>query len=311
MNKFINIFLLLVLTGSTALSQQTFPGSFSRMGFGARGIGIGNAGIGLVHTTLGSYYNPASIAFTRVPLVEATYGFLSLDRSLNHLHFTTHIPPGAGFSLSVLNAGVTKIDGRDSNGRHTNFLSTSENLFTFAFASRFSDRISGGIAFKLYYYSLYEEMKSTTVGFDFGILYRYNESLSIGLSLKDINSKYKWDSSSLYGQSGRSTTDSFPLLLQAGGAYLTADKTLLIAFQGEYSRELDVSLKFGAEAYLTDNLSIRGGIERMNNLEENKPSLGFSLMYPVRNMLPSIHYTLIFEPYAPSSIHLLSVSLEF
>jgi hypothetical protein len=311
MKYLIIVILFLSITGNVASARSTYPGAFSRMGFGPRGTGLGNAAVGISNTNLGSYYNPATIAFTRLPLIEAAYGFLSLDRSLNYFHFTTHIPPGAGFSLSVINAGVSKIDGRNRDGVHTGYYSTSENLFTFAFATQFTERFSGGIAFKLYYHRLFEEMQSTTVGFDLGLLYRVNGSISIGASVKDLNSKYKWDSSPLYEQSGRSTTDSFPLLVQVGGAYLTTDKTLLIAVQTEYSKELNLSVKFGAEAYLTENITLRGGIERLNDLEATKPSLGFSVTYPLRTMVPSFHYTIIFEPYAPSGIHLLGIGLEF
>ncbi len=314
MNRIIYLLLLPLIAlhlASDLYGQDTAPGAFSRMGFGARGIGFGNAAIAVPWVNHGSYYNPASIAFVVIPKVEATLGVLSLDRRLNYLHFTTRIPPSAGFSISAINAGVSRIDGRNRDGVHTEFLSTSENLFMFAFASQFSPRFSGGLAFKLYYYNLHEGMSSTTLGFDVGLLYRYNESFSFGLSIKDIKSQYKWDSSGLYEQSGRSTTDSFPLMVQAGIAYLSSDKTLLLGIQGEYSKELDLIVRLGAEAYLTEHLTLRGGIDRFHEMNTTKPALGLSIMYPLKNMLPSINYTLVFEPYAPASMHLIGVGVEF
>ncbi len=294
-----------------ANNNGAYPGSFSRMGFGARGMAMGNAVNAVTLGAMGSYYNPATIAFTDVPTFDASMGLLSLDRSLNFLHFTTHIPPSAGFSVSVINAGVSDIDGRNRDGVHTGYLSTSENLFSFGFGLQFSDRFAGGIAFKLFYFNLYDDMSSTTVGLDLGVIYKVDNRITLSANIKDINSKYKWDSTPLYEQQGRSTTDDFPLLYQIGGSYLSEDKTLLVSIQGEYSDAYNFILRAGVEAYMTENIILRGGIEDLTNDELNKPSLGIGIRYPVRDWLPSFNYTLVFEPNAPSNFHVLSVGIEF
>ncbi len=295
----------------SADNNGAYPGAFSRMGFGARGIAMGNAVNAVTLGAVGSYYNPATIAFTEVPTFDASMGLLSLDRSLNFLHFTTHIPPSAGFSVSVINAGVSDIDGRNRDGVHTGYLSTSENLFSFGFGIQFNKRFAAGIAFKLFYFNLYDDMSSTTVGLDMGLLYKLNNQITLAANIKDINSKYKWDSTPLYEQRGRTTTDDFPLLYQIGGSYLSQDETLLISMQGEYSGAYNFILRAGVEAYMTENIILRGGIEDMTNDEENKPSLGIGIRYPVGDWLPSFNYTLVFEPNAPSSYHVFSVGIEF
>ena len=43
------------------------------------------------------------------------------------------------------------------------------------------------------------------------MLYAVNEEWAFGLIVGDINSKYKWDTSSLYGQDGNTTIEHFPL----------------------------------------------------------------------------------------------------
>jgi hypothetical protein len=297
--------------GARAGETSSWVGAFSRMGFGTRGMAMGNAGNAVIHGTLGSYYNPASVAFTSAPTLEASMGMLSLDRSLNFLHFTTRIPPGAGVSVSVINSGVSNIDGRNRDGRHTTMLSTSENIFSFAFGLRFSERLAGGLAFKLLYFDLYEDMSSTTIGIDFGLVYQANRNLTLGVNVKDVNSKYEWDSTPLYGQQGRRTTDTFPILYQFGGAYLTNDRTLLVSVQSEYSKEFDFIFRAGVEAYLTENIILRGGIDNLFESEISKPSLGIGIRYPVNGWTPSFNYALVFEPFAPSSLHIISVGIEF
>jgi len=55
----------LFLFSSLGIAQPTFselavqPGSFSRIGFGARGIAMGNAMSAVIEGELVSYYNPA------------------------------------------------------------------------------------------------------------------------------------------------------------------------------------------------------------------------------------------------------------
>ncbi|MFH1195318.1 MAG: hypothetical protein V1720_06375, partial [bacterium] len=92
MKKF--IFILLVVSVSSVLAQPEFsnisgmPGAFSRMGFGARGIGMGNALSAVIDGNLVAYYNPAVGAFQQGNSFQTSYSFLSLDRSLNYLSFT-------------------------------------------------------------------------------------------------------------------------------------------------------------------------------------------------------------------------------
>jgi hypothetical protein len=302
------------LVASTSVSAQSGNspiGAFGRMGFGPRGIALGNAANAILIGSFGSYYNPATIAFAKRPVFEASHGILSLDRSMNFAHFTTHIPPAAGFSVSIMNAGVSDIDARNRDGIHTGYLSTSENLFAFAFGLQFTERIAAGLAFKLYYYDLYQDVTSTTLGFDLGIIYRYSSAITFAGNIRDINGKYKWDTTDLYGESGRTTTDAFPVVYQLGGSYLSRDNTMLISMQGEYSKELDFVLRAGIEAYLNEYFVLRGGIDNITDPDMNKPSIGIGITYPVRNWLPSFNYSLVFEPNAPSNFHVLSVGIEF
>ena len=48
------------------------------------------------------------------------------------------------------------------------------------------------------------------------VLYKINDQFNISLVITDINSKYKWDSSPVYGQDGTSPTDNFPNLRKIG-----------------------------------------------------------------------------------------------
>jgi hypothetical protein len=282
-----------------------------RMGFGARGIAMGNAMTAVITGDLSSYYNPANVAFEAVPTAAAAYGLLSLDRRLNYLSYTQSLKPNAGFSLSIINAGVGEIDGRDRDGIHTDTYSTSENAFMFTFGLKPNPRFALGVTAKILYYALFEGMKSTTAAIDLGAIYIVSEEFTIGAVLQDINAKYKWDTSPLYGLNGNSTVDRFPLRTRFGISWMPEKYPLILSGEMEAIGSA-AFLRIGSEFELYEGIHIRGGIDQMslNNSLPVKPALGLSFQTKLAGMTPSFQYTYAFEPYSPSGIHILSLSVR-
>jgi len=290
------------------------PGAFSRLGFGARGMGMGNAQTAVITGDLVGYYNPAVIPFAEFRYGAATYGVLSLDRILNFISYTQAVKPSAGISAGIINSGVSDIDGRDSDGEHTEMLSTSENQVFLSFANRFPAGFSVGIAIKLLYHKLYTDVTTTTVGIDFGAVMPIGESVTVGAAVRDVNSKYKWDTSTLYGQSGNSTADAFPILYSLGGSYKLPDSLGLVAVDIEASDRETLVARFGLEAPLIPELSVRAGVDRIDLKEKGngvKPTFGFSARKSLSGWTPAVHYAFIVEPFSSSGMHIISLSVIF
>ncbi len=290
------------------------PGAFSRMGFGARGAGMGNAMSAVITGDLVSYYNPALLPWTSQRQVSASYGILSLDRTLNFVNFTAPVRPSAGVSVGLINAGVSNIDGRDGDGRQTGMLRTSENLVFLGFGNRFPGGFAIGLNVKLMYYHLYTDVSSTTVGLDAGALVPIGNNLTVSATVRDINGKYKWDTSTLYGQQGKTSEDAFPLLYTVGAAYSLPDTLALVAAEIEMSNQKTVIARFGIEVPLVRELSVRGGIDRVDLKEKGngvRPSVGFSAAKQLDGWAPSVTYAYVIEPFAPKGMHLVSVSVTF
>lgn len=307
---------------------STKPGAFSRMGFGARGIGMGNAMSAVTTGNLVSYYNPALSPFQENNSFQTGYSILSLDRSLNFLSFTRKFDfystknssddnkPSrtAGISVGIINSGVSGIDGRDNNGLPTGELSTSENQFFLSVANRFSEKFSMGISVKFYYYKLYEEITSNALGLDIGALYKVNNYWNISLMLSDINSKYEWDTSPIYGQQGLATKDEFPLMKKVGVSYFNPDIKLLTALEFENSNAGTNIIRVGAEYNIFENLFLRGGIDQLNlsNTDSGlKPSLGFSYSKAFGEWIVGIDYAFMIEQYSSSDRHIIGINLQF
>lgn len=293
-------------------SSDHLPGAPFRMGFGARGMAMGNAMTSIIQGDIQAYYNPALVPFQSTPTGVAAYGVLSLDRRLNFLSYTQSLKPNAGLSLSIINSGVSDIDGRDRDGNHTDMLSTSENSFMFSFGLRPVPKFSFGVTIKVFYYNLFENMKSTTASFDLGTLYLLNDEITLAAVIQDINAKYKWDSSPLYGINGNSSIERFPLRKRIGISWSPVQYSGIVS--GEF--ELIGSASFfrlGTEFKIYEGVNIRGGIDEiaLNTNIPAKPSLGIALQRKISNWTPTFHYTYVFEPYSPSGIHILSFSLRF
>jgi len=312
--------ILFILLVEAAFAQPKFsemavgPGAFSRMGFGARGIGFGNALSSISEGELVSYYNPAVTPYQENNSFLAGYSFLSLDRSLNFLSYTRKFDfysakdttenrkprTTAGLSIGMINSGVSNIDGRDNNGISTGDLSTSENQFFMGLAARISEKISIGLNIKFYYYKLYEEINTNSLGFDIGALYRLNENFNISLVISDINSKYKWDTASIYEQNGITTEDKFPNLRKIGVSYRNKKIGILGAIEFENSSAQTNILRAGVEYNIYDQFFIRGGVDQFNldNLDwPVVPSLGFSYFKAFTGFVVGVEYAYQYEQY--------------
>lgn len=333
-NKINLLFAVLFLLSISIFAQpklvdiNTRAGAFNRMGFGARGIGMGNAMSAVTEGNLVSYYNPALSPFQEGNSFQAAYSFLSLDRSLNFLSFTRKFDfysvndtapdrkprRTAGISAGIINAGVSAIDGRDNNGLQTGELSTSENQFFLSVANRFSEHISIGVAVKFYHYKLYENISSNAFGIDIGALYRVDNNWNVSLMLSDLNSKYEWDTSPIYDQEGFPTTDKFPLLKKIGVSYFNPELKLLTAIEFENSNAGTNILRLGAEYNIYDGLFLRGGIDQfnLNNVDAAfKPSLGFSYAKNFDDFILSVDYAFMLEQYSSSDRHIVGININF
>jgi hypothetical protein len=314
MKRVLTVISILLLCSTSGLSQiGGQPGAYSRMGFGARGIAMGNAMIAVIAGDAEPYYNPAVVAWTTNREASASAGLLSLDRSLNFLNYTQPLPPKAALSVGIINAGVSNIDGRDADAVQTGALRTSENQVRLTFATRLG-KIGIGVNIKLLYYHLYTDMTSTTAGVDLGVLYPVNQSLTVAFSIRDINSKYKWDSGKVYGTDGASTTDKFPQLSVLGAAYVLPDSIALVSADIVFSNAGTTTLQAGAEVPLTPNIALRAGVDRIDLKDKGMgilPAAGFTLRTDLEGWSPTLSYAFAFEPFAPSGLHMISLGVSF
>lgn len=290
-----------------------YAGAFLRMGLGAEALAQGDAFVARAVNGYSAYYNVAGLAFLKKRVFTTSYSNLALDRSLNFISAAFPLKPTAGVSVSWINAGVTNIDGRDFDGNHYGNLEYFENAFMFGFANRFSDFVSAGIGVKILY-DLYPEMldddkalKSTGVGFDFGLMIRPLKDLSVGVQVRDINAKNSWDTSE-YWSEGLTKNDDFPTVFKIGTAY-----TPIPGLTAEY--DLEMSSQNAVEHHFGFEFAVIFKPERSfflrTGYDHDVPAFGFGYLFPIKSFASSIDAAYVMENVAPDDTMIFSWSLYF
>lgn len=313
----------------TFIEANKAPGAFSRMGFSVRGMAMGNVGAALSTGELSPLYNPAASVYQKGNSFNTGYSIMSMDRSLNILSFTRRfdffsdadsLNPNAeprstaGTSIGLINAGVSNIDQRDAHGFKLDELSTSENLFYFSFANKFSRKLSIGFLARFYYYSLYEDITTTSFGFDIGSLYVINDNFTVGLTLSDINTKYKWDTTPLYSTDGLNTTDKFPLRKVLAVNYQATNKTYIVGVEYVSDNMGTSFVRAGGEYIILEKFVVRAGLDNVvfsSNEIPALPTAGFGYTDDLIGLATTVQYAFIGEPYTPAGRHSIGIVVNF
>jgi hypothetical protein len=317
--------------GGPVYGQEVGVGAFSRLGFSARGIALGNALVATPTSDVSPYYNPALLPNASQQRLSATAALLSRDRQLQSLEFATPLGPSAGASIGLIHGGVGNIDGRNADGVHTETLSTDEFALSLSFGNRFLERLSVGVSLTLYQSDIVPDTSPTRgFGLDGGVAYRVTSQFKLAASVHDLLAKYEWNTGSLNGQS---RSDRFPVRVRVGGSYTLRDGRvrLLGELESRYvardrqvvdrivptsagprreTRTESVLLqsfrgRLGVAYRPVDILTLRAGLDRVGvaGTDGLKPGAGFGLEQAVGELDLRLSYGATLEPYVRSLMH--------
>ena len=315
------LFLFFGVIQAEAEGDGGYAGAFLRMGLGARPLGMGGAFSAVAQDAYAGYYNPSGLPLLNFREFVTTLSFLPLDRRLNYIGYAQSISPKtqgkrtaevvrAGFSLGWINSGVENIDGRDMNGRPIGTFSNSENAFYFSFALMSHQRVSLGFSAKVLYNrfpSLAEDGKAITAkgfGMDFGALIRPFDNLSLGILMRDVGSKYTWNTEKLW-ERGTTRVDRFPRGFRVGVAFQLPEEGVIGALDLEKNQKQDWRYHLGFEVTSNDKMAFRGGL---NNGEF---SFGVGFKYRVFKKISKLDYAYVVNKVAARGDHFVSWSFLF
>lgn len=330
------VFSLILLLSPPAVALAQSAGGFARLGFGARGMAMGNAQVS--DATASAFYNPALAPFASRQTLQVSVAAMTFDRELQHLQFSSALPPRAGIALGLVHAGVNGIDGRNESGFHTEDYATDEFLMFMAFGLKFGERVTGGLGFQIFRADYFEELEPVnSVGIDVGVSVQLTESIRLGAVVDDLLAEYTWDTSSLFSSGGQRTSDTFPVRLRFGGSYAFAAGRALVTAEYESrvsaldlrTRRIDVRnggptevtdteglrlhesrLRLGGEYRLADPFAVRAGLDRLGAAGGGLlPTAGFQLEQPIGNLAVWFEYAFALEPYASGTRHVFTLRL--
>ena len=313
----------MLAASNSVLAQAGKAGAFLRLGISARAKAMGDAYTAMARGVEGSYYNPAGLPFLEKREVTASYWLLTLDREFTYIGLGFPVRPKAdstgriafdgGFALSWIHAGVDNIDGRDTDGQSFGDISNSEDAFVFSFALNPAEKLSLGLSVKVLWNRFPDlgidgqTISATGVGFDFGALLTPVPWVTLGVSVRDINSQYTWNTQDLYGEDdGSETANKFPKVVRLGAAFRVPQiPHVTFAVDFEDSKELDNRMHFGAEGVFLQNLFIRGGYD------DGSLTAGAGYGFGVLGRMSQINYGFATAGDRPEAEHVFSWVFQF
>lgn len=234
-----------------------YPGSYLRMGLGAKAISMGNAGVASPADGYTLFYNPAGLSYLSKKHFALSYSFLSLDRQFHFTGVSIPLKPTAGIAISWIHGGVSGIQGRTSTGIPDQEYTTGENVFILSFANAFHPKLSFGVNFKILQHNLVENTGSG-LGFDIGLLFKPIDQIAIGVQLKDIGSGYNWQTEEWFDEKGTNYTEKFPEVIKLGLAL--KQNSFMFVGDVEMSEHYNTRVHFGGEYTFKNNVMLRSGL---------------------------------------------------
>ena len=336
MKHFLSFAALLVAAALPARAQDA--GAFARLGFDARGMALGGGLAADVFSGASPFYNPALAPRLDGQSLDATAAFLSLDRELQSIQFTTPLEPRAGIGAGLLRAAVSNIDGRDGSGYATQEYETSETAVWLAFGLRLSRKTSLGAGLRFYRNDLLDGVTpALALGVNVGLATQLSDRLALALVADDLFARYDWDTSEAF-DGGKRTSDTFPLRVRLASAYRLGERGVLtgevearsrsvevrrrdvFVFDGvpqetvtsEKLREVSLYARFGAEYWLAEPFGVRAGVDRLGagSFEEALPAAGFAVRQRLGELAGRLDYTARLEPFAYGVAHVVSLHLD-
>jgi hypothetical protein len=318
LNLFIGILMLLCYSNLPALAQDGgTAGSFSRIGFGPRGMAMGNTLVSVTREGIYSYYNPALAAHAvEGNQIDFSTASMSFDRSFNTVNGTFRLPPTAGITLSLMNAAVSNIDGRSVDGYNTGTLNTHEYQAATALGVQITKKLSAGLGLKYFIADYHTDLSNAkTVGLDLGLLYKLSDQFRGGVTVQDLLASYSWNSAPLYDDESSARTDNFPRQFRIGASH-NVTSTLLLSLEGGqsiYENSSRTYLRIGSSCHLHERITIRAGwqVEELSSPKRsNHGSAGFSIHLPFDLLSPSVDYAFIQEENNISYMHTFGLRLN-
>jgi hypothetical protein len=295
----------------------------------ARAQAMGNSFVGAGNDASAIYYNPAGLAqpvnssemYTEPPQRHEmlfTSSVMGLDRShyfFGYVYSFTKKNSASsayalrrpftpmGIGLGIISFGIRGIEGYDVFGNRGSDFNDSENAFLLSYGANIYDNFSLGISYK----GLLQNMSDGGAGgwaFDLGALYRLNEDLSLGLSIRNLMGQLKWQVSDPAAGTSSEYSEQVAMNTILGSSYRLTPRVALFT-DVEFADKQNLDWHIGSEYDLTPMSVLRAGLDGYN------PTIGFGINTDLPFLTLFINYAFKIDTAGLGSVHQFSLNTKF
>lgn len=271
-------------------------GAFTRIGVGARAMGMGRAFTAIADDASSAYWNPAGLGNLSMTEIMGNISILSMERRYNYAAVAFPLRLMGTISVSWINLSVGEIESRNEWNVIGESFSNSENAYYLSWGLPITRLVSIGLGAKYITHNLASN-HSTGYGFDAGILFKPFEGIRLGATVHDISTEVKWDTDS-------GIKETFPLVTRIGGAFSPMRYPITIGIDFEQIQNQKYSYHAGVEANLIYGTGLRVG------LDNGKFAVGGTLSVPWGENAFQTDLSLGQDPIDQSYVYRVSVSLR-
>jgi hypothetical protein len=298
------LIMLILITVSFPLSAGTNTGDFLYMPADPYSAVMGDGATAVRFGALSTLQSPGTLARIEARELHIANTFLSLDRRLSALAFSMPVGDRGALGLGVLQAAVMDIDGRDTNGEHTEYLDDTRNALSFVFGFRPHYRVSIGVGLKAFFRETAGESASGT-GFDIGASALAWHDLLVTVAGRNLGATWPWNSDYWADALRIQKDDPIPAAFtcSVGSRNLPWGCSAgigLLAVEGD-----DVVISGGIGIPVTESLVIRGG----GSVDDPEIGFGFKTGVPFADV--DIDYSYGAGELTADAIHRIALSTRF
>jgi len=276
---------------------------FIALGFGARQLAMSGAFTAVDNDIYSAFWNPAGLASLSNTKVAFMHNSLPLDINQEYMAFGFQLknleankkkyPPYIAISLNYGKYGRESVTDYAHPYGTGNYFGGSDLMLGLSFADKLNDNLLSGLTAKFIRQKLYD-YSGTAFALDIGMIYRLNETLSIGSGLFNAGSKIKFIEEE----------EELPFQFKTGVAF-KALNSLLTTGDIIYSKDEGWDFAAGLELRVLNPLALRAGFNSINDASRGI-TLGIGLNFPTFN------FDYAYEPYGEfENSHKISMDYTF
>lgn len=228
--------------------------SFTRMGTGARALGMGGTHVAITEDAFSTYWNPAGLGFAQGHQVGAMYAnIFNFETNFSQISYIIPMTEHSmgGVDLRMLTTDSIPVTKLNSRFEPVIDYYTDHNAYEFkaSYGYKFSNKFSSGINFK-YIQENAADITGQGWGLDWGLQYRPIDDLWFGINVMDItDTEVNWDDN----------TDTIPTMIKAGVLAKFLDGKLNLAADFDVVSDQPLEWHIGSEYWFNKLLALRIG----------------------------------------------------